>query len=335
MTIEPMRSEMTSDLEKDVTALAGKLKKARESIETVIFGQKRVVDLCLTSILSGGHFLLMGLPGLGKTKLVDTLGTVLGLDARRVQCTPDLMPADILGSEILSTAADGSKSFSFLKGPVFSQLLMADEINRASPRTQSALLQAMQEYQVSVGGTTYDLPRPFHVMATQNPLEQEGTYPLPEAQLDRFMLQINIGYPEGADERRMMLATTGVAEEKATPVFTADEIIAAQKIIRQLPIGQKVVDGILTLVQSGRPEQTEIADVKKFVNWGPGPRAAQTFMLAARAHALLDGRFTPSMDDVLDLAPAVLRHRMALHFAARAEGKTLDDIMEAMAAGVA
>jgi len=335
MTIEPMRSEMTSELEQQVADLSGKLKKSRESIETVIFGQRRVVDLCLTSILSGGHFLLMGLPGLGKTKLVDTLGTVLGLDARRVQCTPDLMPADILGSEVLTTAADGQKSFSFLRGPVFCQLLMADEINRASPRTQSALLQAMQEYQVSVGGTTYDLPRPFHVMATQNPLEQEGTYPLPEAQLDRFMLQINIGYPNSAEERRMLLATTGTTEEKAHNVFSAEEIQAAQKIIRQLPIGQKVVDGILTLVQSGRPEQTDMADVRKFVSWGPGPRAAQTFMLAARAHALLDGRYTPSLDDVLDIAPAVLRHRMALHFAARAEGKTLDDIIAQMCQAVA
>ncbi len=335
MTVEPMRSEMTSDLEKQVADLSGKLKKSRESIETVIFGQRRVVDLCLTSILSGGHFLLMGLPGLGKTKLVDTLGTVLGLDARRVQCTPDLMPADILGSEVLTTAAGGQKSFSFLRGPVFCQLLMADEINRASPRTQSALLQAMQEYQVSVGGTTYDLPRPFHVMATQNPLEQEGTYPLPEAQLDRFMLQINIGYPDSAEERRMMLATTGTSEEKAYAVFSAEEIQAAQKVIRQLPIGQKVVDGILALVQSGRPEQSDMTDVRKFVSWGPGPRAAQTFMLAARAHALLDGRYTPSMDDVLDIAPAVLRHRMALHFAARAEGKTLDGIIAEMCQAVA
>jgi MoxR-like ATPase len=334
MSVEPISREVTTELEQDVASLMPQLKAARESIGRVIFGQREVIDLCLTSILSGGHFLLMGLPGLGKTKLVDTLGTVLGLDHARVQCTPDLMPADILGSEILSTAADGSRSFNFIKGPVFTQLLMADEINRASPRTQSALLQAMQEYQISAGGKTYDLPRPFHVMATQNPLEQEGTYPLPEAQLDRFMLQINIGYPDAADERRMMLATTGAMEEKAVKVFDSETVAKAQAIIRRLPIGQKVVDGILHLVQSGRPEQSNIANVKKFVSWGPGPRAAQAFMLASRARALLDGRYAPSMDDVAALAPAILQHRMALHFSARAEGKTVHDIIAEMVKGV-
>lgn len=334
MSVQPLAAEMTSDLEKQVNNLSSRLGAARENVHKVIFGQEKAVALCLTAILSGGHFLLMGLPGLGKTKLVETLGTVMGLDNKRVQCTPDLMPADILGSEILGGEAH-DRSFKFIKGPIFSQLLMADEINRASPRTQSALLQAMQEYQVSVGGTTYDLPRPFHVMATQNPLEQEGTYPLPEAQLDRFLLQIDIGYPSGAEERRMMLATTGSAEEKAADVFNAAEIIDAQKIIRQLPIGQKVVDGILQLVQSGRPEQSNLVSVKKHVSWGPGPRASQAFMLAARAKALLEGRYAPSMDDVLELAPAVLKHRMALHFSARAEGLSLDDIIKDICASAA
>ncbi|MDD9899502.1 MAG: MoxR family ATPase, partial [Alphaproteobacteria bacterium] len=255
---------------------------------------------------------------------VETLGTVLGLDENRIQCTPDLMPADIVGAEILSGA---EKSFQFVPGPVFCQLLMADEINRASPRTQSALLQAMQEMQVTVGGKTHDLPRPFHVMATQNPLEQEGTYPLPEAQLDRFMLQINVGYPSADAEKHMMLVTTGLETEKAKPVFSAEEIIAAQHVIRRLPIGESVVDGILKLVQAGRPEQSDIAAVKKHVSWGPGPRAAQAFMLAARARALLTGRFAPSLDDIAALAPAVLRHRMALHFSARAEGRDIDDII--------
>lgn len=333
-SIEPIRTEITSDLEKKVVALSSELHAVRTNIHKVIFGQEDVVNLCLISILSGGHFLLMGLPGLGKTKLVHTLGTVLGLDSRRVQCTPDLMPADIVGSEVLSDASAGARGFTFLKGPVFCQLLMADEINRASPRTQSALLQAMQEYQVSVGGTTYDLPRPFHVMATQNPLEQEGTYPLPEAQLDRFMLQINVGYPKADDERRMMLATTGAAEEIPTTVMNTEGVITAQRIIRQLPISQNVVDGILNLVQSGRPEQTKIADVKKFVKWGPGPRAAQSFMLAVRARALLEGRYAPSLDDVIALAPSILQHRMDLHFAARAEGRTLDGIIAAMCEGV-
>ncbi|MDE1152899.1 MAG: MoxR family ATPase [Micavibrio sp.] len=326
-SVQPLAPEtISADLEKKVATLARQLKDARSEVHKVIIGQENVVNLCMSAILSGGHFLIMGLPGLGKTKLVETLGTVLGLDSRRVQCTPDLMPADILGSEILS-GADGDKVFKFVRGPIFCQLLMADEINRASPRTQSALLQAMQEYQVSVGGTTYDLPRPFHVMATQNPLEQEGTYPLPEAQLDRFMLQVDIGYPTAAEERKMILLTTGTTQEKAAPVFSAADIAAAQQIVRQLPIGQKVVDGILKLVQMGRPEQTTLDSVKKHVSWGPGPRAAQTFMLTARAKALLENRYSPSLDDVLALAPSVLRHRMALHFSARAEGKTLEDII--------
>jgi MoxR-like ATPase len=330
MSVQPLAAEVSTDLEKKVILLSGKLAEAKESIHSVIFGQEQVVDHCLTAILSGGHFLLMGLPGLGKTKLVDTLGHVLGLDAKRVQCTPDLMPADVVGAEILSAEEGGARSFRFIPGPVFCQLLMADEINRASPRTQSALLQAMQEYQVSVGGVTHDLPRPFHVMATQNPLEQEGTYPLPEAQLDRFMLQIGISYPSAADERRMMLVTTGTAEGKATRVFSALEVIEAQRLIRQLPIGTGVVDGILRLVQAGRPEQSQIASVKKYVSWGPGPRASQAFMLAARAAALLDGRYAPSLDDVAVLAPSILKHRMALHFSARAEGKTLEDIIQEM-----
>ena len=326
---QPVASSETisSDLERKVATLARQLKDARESVHKVIIGQENVVNLCMATILSGGHFLVMGLPGLGKTKLVDTLGLVMGLDAKRVQCTPDLMPADILGSEILS-GTDAEKSFKFIPGPIFCQLLMADEINRASPRTQSALLQAMQEYQVSVGGTTYNLPRPFHVMATQNPLEQEGTYPLPEAQLDRFMLQINIGYPTLLEERKMILATTGTTQDVATKAFSSADIIAAQAVVRQLPIGQKVVDGILKLVQAGRPEQSTLDSVKKHVSWGPGPRAAQAFMLASRAKALLENRYTPSLDDVLALAPSILRHRMALHFSARAEGKTLDDIIK-------
>mgnify|MGYP003386442225 CR=1 FL=1 len=327
LSVEPLSAPLTSDLEKQVLDLSGKLVQARTHIHKVIFGQEQVVGLCLTALLSGGHFLLMGLPGLGKTKLVETLGTVMGLESRRVQCTPDLMPADIVGSEVLGGDVT-DRHFKFIHGPIFCQLLMADEINRASPRTQSALLQAMQEYQVSVGGTTYDLPRPFHVMATQNPLEQEGTYPLPEAQLDRFMLQVDIGYPAAAEERQMMLVTTSAFEEKATQVFAAAEIVAAQHLVRQLPIGQNVVDGILQLVQAGRPEQSTLPSVKKHVSWGPGPRASQALMLAVRAKALLDGRFAPSLDDVVALAPSVLRHRMALHFSARAEGLTLDDILK-------
>jgi len=326
MSVRALATELTDDLEKEVITLSSQLKLARENIHKVIFGQEEVVNLCLTGILSGGHFLIMGLPGLGKTKLVDTIGKVMDLNNKRVQCTPDLMPSDIIGSEIIASAGD-TRSFKFVRGPVFCQLLMADEINRASPRTQSALLQAMQEYQVSVGGTTYDLPRPFHVMATQNPLEQEGTYPLPEAQLDRFMLQIDISYPSIVNERQMMLATTSTEEEKPKTIFNVDEILQAQHLIRRLPIGQKVVDGILALVQAGRPEQSSLASVKKHVSWGPGPRASQALMLTSRAKALLDGRYAPSLDDVLELAPAVLKHRMALHFSARAEGLTMEEII--------
>ena len=326
--------EDVSQLAARADAATARLDEVKSSIARSIFGLEEVVEQALCVLLSGGHGLLVGAPGLAKTRLVHTLAIVTGLDDKRVQFTPDLMPADILGSEVLEEDAGGKRSFRFIPGPVFTRLLMADEINRASPRTQAALLQAMQEGFVTVAGVRHDLPRPFHVLATQNPIEQEGTYPLPEAQLDRFMLQINIDYPDAADERRMILATTGTEEEKATAVFNAEEIMAAQRTVRQLPIGQKVVDGILQLVQSGRPEQSKIDNVKKFVSWGPGPRAAQAFMLATRAYALLDGRYSPSLDDVIDIAPAVLRHRMALHFAARAEGKTLEDIIKEMCAGI-
>jgi MoxR-like ATPase len=261
---------------------------------------------------------------LGKTKLTETLGRVLGLDARRVQCTPDLMPPDIVGTEVLEIAESGQKGFRFIPGPVFCQVLMADEINRAAPRTQSALLQAMQELEVTVGGITRPLPRPFHVLATQNPLEQEGTYPLPEAQLDRFMMEVRMTYPQAVDERAMLIDTTGADEKPAARVLEAKEIIDYQDLVRRLPIGDAVVDGILRLVQAGRPEQSTLDKIRRDVIWGPGPRAAQALMLASRAKALLDGRFAPSLDDVADLAPAVLRHRMALSPQARAEGRRIE-----------
>ncbi|MEE8245800.1 MAG: AAA family ATPase, partial [Alphaproteobacteria bacterium] len=255
----------------------------RQRIGRIIFGQQEVVDETLITLLAGGHALLIGVPGLAKTRLVEILGIVLGVDDKRVQFTPDLMPADILGSEVLEESETGRRSFRFIKGPVFCQLLMADEINRASPRTQSALLQAMQEKQVSVAGQRHDLPAPFHVLATQNPLEQEGTYPLPEAQLDRFLIQIDIGYPDLEAERRMLIATTGVAEETAVAVITANDLLAAQRLVRRVPVGESVVEAILGLVRSGRTETTEIAEVKKHVSWGPGPRASQSLMLAVRA----------------------------------------------------
>src|SRR5262244_38936 len=250
------------------------LRAAKEAIGAVIFGQEKVIEQALITLLCGGHALLIGNPGIGKTKLIDTMGTVLGLDARRIQFTPDLMPSDILGTEVLEETTAGRRNFRFIPGPIFAQLLLADEINRASPRTQSALLQAMQEQHVTVAGTRHDLPRPFHVLATQNPLEQEGTYPLTEAQLDRFLME---------------------------------------------------VEAILNLVRSARPGSD--SEAAKLIAWGPGPRASQALMLAVRARALIDGRFAPSIDDVVDLATPVLKHRMALTFAARADGETVEAVI--------
>ena len=308
---------------------------AREGIARAIFGQTRVIEETLVTLLAGGHVLLIGVPGLGKTKLVETLGIVFGLDARRVQFTPDLMPADILGSEVLEESETGRRSFRFIKGPVFCQLLMADEINRASPRTQSALLQAMQEHRVSVAGQYHTLPTPFHVLATQNPLEQEGTYPLPEAQLDRFLMQVDIDYPDLGTERQILINTTGVAEATPKPVMTPERLKEAQRLVRHVPVGESVTEAILGLVRSGRPESSDIADVREYVFWGPGPRASQALMLGVRARALMDGRLAPSVDDVLALAHPILRHRMALTFAARAEGVTLRRIIDRLCETVA
>ena len=311
-----------------VEALGARLDEVRKSIGRVIFGQTEIVEESLITLLSGGHALLIGVPGLAKTKLVETLGVVVGLDDKRIQCTPDLMPADIIGSEVLEESDSGRRSFRFIKGPVFSQLLMADEINRASPRTQSALLQAMQEHRVSVAGRYHPLPEPFHVLATQNPLEQEGTYPLPEAQLDRFLLQINVGYPDLAAEEKMLLATTGTKEDHAIQVMSAKDLLAAQKVIRQIPVGESVVEAILTMIRNGRPESSTLKEIGEQVAWAPGPRASQAMMLASRARAVVHGRLSPSIDDVLALAHPILRHRMALNFAARADGITIEQVID-------
>jgi MoxR-like ATPase len=315
----------------DIEALGQRLQLVRERIGRVIFGQREVVDQALITLLAGGHALLIGVPGLAKTKLVETLGIVLGLADKRIQCTPDLMPADILGTEVLEESDTGRRSFRFIPGPVFCQVLMADEINRASPRTQSALLQAMQEGRVSVAGQYHPLPRPFHVLATQNPIEQEGTYPLPEAQLDRFLLQIDVDYPDLDAERQMLLATTGVVEDKPTEAMGAEELMGAQRLVRRIPVGESVVESILSLVRSGRPDSGS-AEVKRHVAWGPGPRASQALMLATRARALIDGRLSPSVDDVIALAAPVLRHRMALNFAARADGITMPQVIDRLIA---
>jgi MoxR-like ATPase len=319
----------TPELVAEIETLGGRLADAKASITKRFIGQERVVDLVLSSILCGGHGLLVGLPGLGKTRLVDTLSTVLGLDGKRVQFTPDLMPADILGSEVLETGADGSRAFKFIEGPIFCQLMMADEINRASPRTQSALLQAMQEKSVTIAGAVHALPAPFHVLATQNPIEQEGTYPLPEAQLDRFLVQIDVPYPDRDTERDILMATTGVEEDVSTQVFTPEELMKAQTLVRQMPVGEGVVELILDLVRACRPEEEGASDlVRENVGWGPGPRAAQALMLTVRAQALLEGRLVPSAEDVAAMATPVLTHRMALTFAARARGVQLQDVID-------
>ncbi len=305
-----------------------RLARVRAETARVIHGQERVVELSLIAILAGGHALLVGVPGLAKTLLATTLGTVLGLDEKRVQFTPDLMPADITGSEVMEEDEHGKRHFRFIPGPVFCQLLMADEINRASPRTQSALLQAMQERFVTIAGARHDLPRPFHVLATQNPLEQEGTYPLPEAQLDRFLLEIGVDYPSLEAERRMLLATTGNEEARAGKVLDGAGLMDIQHLVRLMPVGEKLAEGILGVVRAARPGQPEAdAFINETVAWGPGPRAAQALMLGARARALLQGRLSPSLDDVAELLDPVLRHRMAISFSARADGVTLDDVI--------
>lgn len=317
----------SKDLAEQADQLCERLAQLNENLGKVIFGQEEVIEQVLITLLSGGHALLVGAPGLAKTRLVENLGIVFGMQEKRIQCTPDLMPSDIIGAEVLEEDTSGRRSFRFIHGPVFSQLLMADEINRASPRTQSALLQAMQEHTVTVAGHTHKLPSPFHVLATQNPLEQEGTYPLPEAQLDRFLLEIYVGYPDLDAERQMLLATTGTMEPEAEIVLTAHELLAAQQLVKEIPVGEDVLEGILSLVRSGRPEESDDEYIKQFVAWGPGPRASQALLMASKARCLLQGRLSPSLDDVIALAPPVLRHRIHLDFTARAEGVTLTKII--------
>ncbi len=323
---------MSDEIIPAIEALGDKLAQARAAIAPRFIGQENVVDLSLVALLSGGHALLVGLPGLGKTRLVETLARVMGLDSNRIQFTPDLMPADILGSEILDVDDAGKRAFRFIEGPIFCQLLMADEINRASPRTQSALLQAMQEREVTVAGQHRPLGVPFHVLATQNPIEQEGTYPLPEAQLDRFLVQIDVEYPDRDTEREILIATTGSTEAGVSAVFDPQSLLAAQALIRRMPVGDSVVAAILDLVRACRPGTAESDPaVTDSLSWGPGPRAAQALMLAVRARALLQGRLAPSAEDVAALARPVLTHRMALSFAARARGETLPALIDRVA----
>lgn len=308
-------------------ALSVKLRQTRAALGEVVFGQEAVINQMLTALVAGGHALLVGAPGLAKTLLVSSAAQVTGLQDKRIQFTPDLMPADVLGTEVLDETPEGKRAFRFIEGPVFCQLLMADEINRASPRTQSALLQAMQEGHVTIAGARRDLPVPFHVLATQNPIEQEGTYPLPEAQLDRFILQINVDYPGEAAERRMLAATTGTKNTELPTIMNGEDLLAAQRLVRAMPIGEKMIDRILTLVRAARPGVEGTEKANQLISWGPGPRASQALSLALRAHALIDGREAPSPDDLAHLAAPILRHRMALTFTARAEGMTTDTVI--------
>ncbi len=312
--------------------VAARFGAARQNLGHVVLGQSEVIDLTLATLAAGGHGLLVGAPGLAKTLLVSSIGNLLGLDARRIQFTPDLMPSDILGSEVLEESAGGRREFRFIKGPIFCQLLMADEINRASPRTQSALLQAMQERHVTVAGARHDTPAPFHVLATQNPIEQEGTYPLPEAQLDRFLMQINVGYPDEAAERRMVIATTGPETTSLAAVMAPSDLLRAHAVVRQMPIAERLLDAILAIVRSARPIDGADERVRTLVGWGPGPRASQALSLAARAAALIDGRKAPSLDDIRRLAKPVLRHRMALNFTARAQNIDVDAFIDEIVA---
>jgi len=324
-----------ADIVKDADAAVQVLAQVRAEIGKVVFGQERVVELVLSTILAGGHALLIGAPGLAKTKLVETTAKALGLDWGRVQFTPDLMPSDILGSEILDESASGARAFRFVHGPIFTSLLMADEINRASPRTQSALLQAMQERHVTVAGASYDLPKPFHVLATQNPIEQEGTYPLPEAQLDRFLLKVDVDYPDQETERRILVETTSFGDQTVNAVLDAERLIAMQALVRRMPVPEKVLEAILRLVRSARPEQTDNPQVKKRVDWGPSPRAGQALMLAARSRALLRGRLAPSLDDIEALAEPALGHRMALAYDPTGQGGSLSALIQELAAKAA
>lgn len=307
-----------------------KLVDVRMEVSRFIFGQDAVIEQALTAILASGHILLVGMPGLAKTRLVTTLSKTLGFDSKRIQCTPDLMPSEIIGSEVLEEVDYGRRNFRFIQGPVFCQLLMVDEINRASPRTQSALLQAMQEHNITVAGREYILPTPFHVLATQNPIEQEGTYPLPEAQLDRFLIQIDIGYPDIDAEREMITSTIKSDDPVPRSILFANDLREMQIMVRHMPISPPLLQTVLDFVRSGRPESTRLDIVKKYVSWGPGPRATQAMASAMRARALIKGRREPLIEDFAALVGPVLRHRMSLNYQARTDGITLDNVIKAM-----
>jgi MoxR-like ATPase len=312
---------------KAVTDLVEKYKALKKEIGKVIIGQHNAVDFTLLSILCGGHSLLIGVPGLAKTLLVNSVSDALGLNFKRIQFTPDLMPSDILGSEIL----DENRHFKFIKGPIFSNIILADEINRTPPKTQAALLEAMQERSVTVSGNHYKLDLPFFVLATQNPIEQEGTYPLPEAQLDRFMFSIYLEYPSFDEEVAVVKSTTGNKNETINALFSAKEIVDSQKLIRKIPVADNVIEYAVRLVGKTRPKSKEATDlVKDYLDWGAGPRASQNLILAAKAHAVVNGKFSPDIEDVRAVAIPILSHRIVKNYKAEAEGITISNIIESL-----
>ncbi|WP_412561209.1 AAA family ATPase [Winogradskyella sp. MIT101101] len=314
----------------DVTTIENFVKKykaLKQEIAKVIIGQDDVVDQILISIFSGGHSLLIGVPGLAKTLMVNTIAQALGLDFKRIQFTPDLMPSDILGSEIL----DENRHFKFIKGPIFANIILADEINRTPPKTQAALLEAMQERAVTVAGHNYKLNLPYFVLATQNPIEQEGTYPLPEAQLDRFMFAINLEYPSFKEEVDVVKTTTTDVQASVNPLFTAQEIIDFQNVIRRIPVADNVIEYAVSLVSKTRPKADSAADiVREFVDWGAGPRASQNLILAAKTHAATHGKFSPDIENIQAVATGILRHRIIKNYKADAEGISDEKIIESL-----
>jgi len=300
-----------------------------EQLRNVIVGQQDVIDELLISLFAKGHCLIVGVPGLAKTLIVSTISQILNLEFSRIQFTPDLMPSDITGTEVIQeNISTGERSFKFIKGPVFANIILADEINRTPPKTQSALLQSMQEYKVTVAGQTYPLPNPFFVLATQNPIEQEGTYPLPEAQLDRFFFQINIDYPTVDDEKEIIRKTTGMHLSETKSMLSSKEILALQEIVRKVPVSDYVVDYVVKLVSETRPKTSSLDFIKKWLNWGASPRASQNFILAGKSKAVLEGRYAVSVEDIKAVAYPVLRHRLILNYTAEAEGITTEEIIK-------
>ena len=322
------RNKNISDVER-IVELSSKYKILNTEVEKIIVGQKSVLKDIIITILSRGHCLLIGVPGLAKTLIVKTFSEALDLKFSRIQFTPDLMPSDIVGTEIFDENGTGGKKFKFIKGPVFANMILADEINRTPPKTQSALLEAMQEHKVTAGGVSYSLDEPFFVLATQNPIEQEGTYPLPEAQLDRFMFNIWLGYPSEKDEIEIVKRTTGFIKNEVKPVFNKEEIIEFQNLVRKVPVSEEVMKFGVEIVNKTRPESLSSPKfVKDYVRWGAGPRASQYLILASKALAAIEGRYTPSKDDIITVSESVLRHRLILNFNAEADSVNVNDLVK-------